>query len=414
LWKPHFSCNKRDSLQGNLSLMNYTESFTIDTFESIRRDYVQVYPVNFGWVDRYGQLQAGDLPAVGLRFNDACISAVQEALRWGESSVSQFENRFLLWGIPVMYNNDMTGGLVACVGAGTAFFKAFYQGRTEQIHEACSKLYELAVHYNVTNEAALLLQRRQCEFEQEHAYALHDSKQVSHASVLELYLREEPALFSAIRAGNRREARHILNKILVAIHYYAGDNIALIKGFFMELVAGMFRTAVESGDNPDELLGNNFLIIAKLSGAVNENELAGWLREALEQLMTVIEKSSGRNADSRLLKALDYMKRNCCKLPSREEVAQAASLSPSYFSALIKEHTNHSFSQLLNQFRTDEAAAMLRNTGKSISRVALETGFNDQSYFTKVFKEYQGETPRQYLLTSDSDSRGKEKNAACY
>lgn len=388
--------------------------FNIDIFKSIWREHCQSHPVQFGWVDRYGQMQDGDLPAAGLRFNDACIFAVQEALRWGECSVSQFESRFLLWGMPVMDNNELTGGMVACAAAQTELFEEFYQGQTGRIHDACSELYELAVRYNVTNEAALVLQRRRCAFEQEHAYALHDIKQVSHASVLELYLREEPALFSAIRTGDRRKARYILNKILVAIHYYAGENIALIKGFFMELVAGMFRTAVDAGGNPDDLLGNNFLIIAKLSEATNENELATWLRESLEQLMTAIQNSSGRAADSRLLNALDYMKRNCCKFPSREEVAQAARLSPSYFSTLIKEHTNYSFTQLLNQFRTDEAAALLRNTDRTISQIALDTGFNDQSYFTKVFKEYQGDTPRQYLLAYRSHGRGNEKKAACY
>ncbi|PTN39065.1 AraC family transcriptional regulator [Desulfonatronum sp. SC1] len=48
-----------------------------------------------------------------------------------------------------------------------------------------------------------------------------------------------------------------------------------------------------------------------------------------------------------------------------------------------------------NQLRVDRSKALLAN-GMSISRVAAETGFVDQSHFTRVFKQFTGATPRQY------------------
>lgn len=380
---------------------------TKEIFATLRQTYQQSYPVMFGCVDQYGQALYGNLPQAGIRFQDACLFAVQEAFRWGDPSMSLFEDRYLLWGIPLMHNEQIEGGLVACSPEKSFYLKkADTENPAEGLRGACDGLRKLAEEHNVTNKSALTLQRRKYESEQKRAYAIHDIKQNSHATVLELYLREEPALFSAIRAGNRRKARYILNKILVAIHYYAGNSIPLIKGFFMELVAGMFRTAVDAGGKPEELLGHNFMIMVRLSEAENENELAAWLRETLEGLMTVIQKSYDRGADSRLLTAMEYMKNNCCKLPSREEVAQAAGLSPSYFSSLIKQHTDATFTQLLNQMRADEAAILIRKTSKPLAQIAFRTGFSDQSYFTKIFKRYQGQTPREYHVTHGTGKDG--------
>jgi AraC-like DNA-binding protein len=39
---------------------------------------------------------------------------------------------------------------------------------------------------------------------------------------------------------------------------------------------------------------------------------------------------------------------------------------------------------------------MLRRTDKSIIQIAMECGFEDQSYFSRVFKRYTGSSPRAY------------------
>ena len=378
---------------------------TEDQFKNIKDEYVAKFPVSLGYVDVYGQAVYGNLPNLDINFQDACRFAVQESLRWGGSSMSLFEDRYLLWGIPVMCNEKHYGGLVGC-NKDPISDEMELEYQAKQLRAACVELRLLAEKHNVTNTSALTLKRSQYESERERAYAIQDVKQNSHASVMELYLREEPALFSAIKSGNRGKARHILNTILVAIHHYAGDSVPLIKGFFMELVAGMFRTAVDAGGKPEELLGNNYMTMVKLSEAETETELANWLRETLERLMTVIQQSYEDRTDTRLLKAMDYMKKNCCSLPTREEVAEAAGMSESNFSTLIKKHTNATFTQMLNQMRTDYAAVLLRNTSKPLSTIAIQTGFNDQSYFTKIFKQYQGKTPRQYTVAHKTDHRG--------
>ncbi len=46
--------------------------------------------------------------------------------------------------------------------------------------------------------------------------------------------------------------------------------------------------------------------------------------------------------------------------------------------------------------RVDKAREMLVLTEKSLIQIGLDCGFNDQSYFTKVFQKYIGKTPGEY------------------
>ena len=50
----------------------------------------------------------------------------------------------------------------------------------------------------------------------------------------------------------------------------------------------------------------------------------------------------------------------------------------------------------LNTLKIEHACNLLANTNLSIIDVSLSTGFDDQSYFTKVFKKAKGMTPKAY------------------
>ncbi|MDR1190096.1 MAG: helix-turn-helix transcriptional regulator, partial [Verrucomicrobiales bacterium] len=66
------------------------------------------------------------------------------------------------------------------------------------------------------------------------------------------------------------------------------------------------------------------------------------------------------------------------------------------FSRLIRERTGRSFSELLRQCRVELAAKLLQDTERPLVDIAGECGFCDQSYFTHVFQQAKGQTPRQF------------------
>lgn len=52
--------------------------------------------------------------------------------------------------------------------------------------------------------------------------------------------------------------------------------------------------------------------------------------------------------------------------------------------------------EYLTQLRMDEARRLLTQTGRSIQEIAEQVGYDDPSYFCKVFKKSAGVTPNRF------------------
>ncbi|MGM0126332.1 hypothetical protein IGI37_003761 [Enterococcus sp. AZ194] len=81
-------------------------------------------------------------------------------------------------------------------------------------------------------------------------------------------------------------------------------------------------------------------------------------------------------------------------------LSKELNLSPNYLSKRVKETFNQSFVDLLRELRIDKAKKLLEQMadGKKIYEVAQQTGFKNQYYFSQVFKQEVGLSPKQYYL----------------
>ncbi|HID23423.1 MAG TPA: AraC family transcriptional regulator, partial [Planctomycetaceae bacterium] len=321
--------------------------------------------------------------------------AVHESLRWGDPSVIYAPEHHLIWAVPLMHNAEVLGGLVAAVPE-TRLFPARDGRAAMDVRKACADLRRLAEKHNLTNAALLQQRREQYRHEQLRAQAIHELKLASSFDLRRAYLHDEPELIAAIRAGDRGAARAVLNRILSAIHYHTGERFELTKSFFMELVATVCRTAVEAGGDPEQLLGTNFACIAQLSRIHTLEELAPWLHQTLERVLDNLYRHRFSTHTALLARAVDYLQQHFAEDIRRDDVARVAHLSPSHFSRLFRRHTGQTFTEVLVRLRIRRATELLSHTDKPIALVAAESGFSDQSHFTKTFRKLMGVTPRQF------------------
>lgn len=214
--------------------------------------------------------------------------------------------------------------------------------------------------------------------------------------IRELYLYLEPALMAAIRRGDRPEARRLINHVLVHIYSAGEERSDLLKGLLLELVVAMSRAAIEAGAGQSEVLGMNFRFLTRLADIDDDEQLADWLRETLERLISTIEAQQDFTPPLLITKALKFIREHISSDLSRDEVARHAGISPSQFSRLLKERTGRSFTDLLRQSRVDLACELLRDPAVPLAEVAVACGFCDQAYFTRVFQELKQMTPGQF------------------
>jgi two-component system response regulator YesN len=79
-----------------------------------------------------------------------------------------------------------------------------------------------------------------------------------------------------------------------------------------------------------------------------------------------------------------------------DEVAACVYLSPSYFSKVFKQEMEMSFNTYLNYIRIEMSKKLLSDPSIAIVDISNLVGFEDQSYFSKVFKKMTGLSPKKF------------------
>ena len=95
-------------------------------------------------------------------------------------------------------------------------------------------------------------------------------------------------------------------------------------------------------------------------------------------------------------KSLHYITTNYQKKISLQSISSHVSLSPTYFSKIFKRDFNHNFVDYVVKYRINESMHLLIKTKNYIYDIAQETGFNDESHFSKAFKNSTGFSPLNY------------------
>jgi len=100
--------------------------------------------------------------------------------------------------------------------------------------------------------------------------------------------------------------------------------------------------------------------------------------------------------DRRISRALECIDNDLSEAHTLEKLASVSSLSVSQFKVLFARHTRKTLGQYLLMMRMEKARALLANTDMPINIVAENTGYADQSAFSRRFQSYHGISPREY------------------
>ena len=99
---------------------------------------------------------------------------------------------------------------------------------------------------------------------------------------------------------------------------------------------------------------------------------------------------------SQLERVIDYIKSNLTQDLSILDLATLTGMSESHFSRSFKRSVRIAPYQYLMQQRVERAKQLLKQQAISISDIALDCGFANQTHLTKVFRQMTGMTPKAY------------------
>jgi YesN/AraC family two-component response regulator len=144
------------------------------------------------------------------------------------------------------------------------------------------------------------------------------------------------------------------------------------------------------------------LELSKTSGFSSVMELLSILHDLsvsrnMKTLTTLTFANEQTSYESRRIeKAFEYMRNNYEKEISLDDIAKIVNMTVVSFSRFIKKRTGKTFIDSLNDIRLGHASRLLIDTRLSIAEVSYRCGYNNLSYFNRIFKKKHNYTPKEF------------------
>ena len=101
-------------------------------------------------------------------------------------------------------------------------------------------------------------------------------------------------------------------------------------------------------------------------------------------------------AEATIAKLKRYIEENLGGELTRSVLAGQVYLSEDYITRLFIRETGRTLPVYIARRRMEKAAKLLRESTDPISKIAMEVGYSNFSYFSKTFRDYVGSTPNEY------------------
>jgi len=206
----------------------------------------------------------------------------------------------------------------------------------------------------------------------------------------------ESELLSSIIESNKTKAQQRLNELLGSILFFLGYDFPRIKTRIYELLVLLSRAAIDAGALPEQVFDLSHEFFIKAHNISNIEHLCFHLDKIMNRLIDYIFPLSDMKNGDIIRKAIQYMRRNYPRKISLDEVAQKVGLSSSYFSKIFKKEVGSNFNTYMNTVRISKSIKLLLYEDLELVNIATLVGFEDQSYFTKVFKNMTGISPHSF------------------
>lgn len=103
--------------------------------------------------------------------------------------------------------------------------------------------------------------------------------------------------------------------------------------------------------------------------------------------------------------AVDYLRAHLAEPLQMAELVKHLGLSRAWIYELFSAETGLTPHDYRQRLRLENAQALLRDTRRTVTDIAFAMGFESSQHFSRVFRKYAGETPRDYRKHSNYESR---------
>lgn len=119
------------------------------------------------------------------------------------------------------------------------------------------------------------------------------------------------------------------------------------------------------------------------------------MRNYVEEILTQKQFEDRINNLNKFNDIIKYIENNYCEKIKLEELSKLANMSTYHFIRTFKKITGRPPIDYINKLRIDKAFSILKEGKCNVTEAALDCGFNDVNYFSRLFKKYNNISPTQ-------------------
>lgn len=214
----------------------------------------------------------------------------------------------------------------------------------------------------------------------------------------------EKYIWECIREGNVAKLKRHLR---TGTHGKVGeisnrDPVRQQKNAFICSVTLATRAAVEGGLNSEVAYSLSDLYIQQVETMKNVLPVMTLNESMLYDFAGRVGQQKRTRSYSKAINACcDYIDEHARENIRVNDVAAQVGLNPDYVSRKFKEETGLSIGDYLKEAKVSEAKSLLKYSGLSLAEISEVLSFSSQSFFSAVFKQQTGLTPRQFREKGD-------------
>ena len=349
------------------------------------------------------------------------INAIRESHRFGGSYTYMCQLGIMFWTSPIYLNGHFTGALVGSGFLGTdpeetcdrmykicggalskpeirQMLTVIPREKPEKLKALAELMLVCAQSLSVGSEGCHTAMKRRAKQQTDLSAKIAALKnQYPPGSPRPEYpLDREQEFLETLYRGEIETGRQLLNEILAVLFFANPDQFNHIQYRAIELAVLLSRIDICPCPTAGNILGANNRYIKLVQEAADIEELTDALYRIVDDIAGRIHSFRGIQHATSIKKAEHFILENFTRKISLDEIAKISGFSAPYFSTLFKEEMGENLSGYLNRLRVEKASYMLTDTKFSLSKIAQECGFEDQSWFSKIFKLYTGISPGKY------------------
>ncbi|WP_173109276.1 response regulator transcription factor [Paenibacillus qinlingensis] len=224
-------------------------------------------------------------------------------------------------------------------------------------------------------------------------YNSNHANSIGSTPMMALTIRQEKELLASILICNTSQIDAIIDEVFIAFTARS-SGFPQLTFLIEEMINLAHRVGKKIGADVHWISVTTDSSLPKSS---HLPEIQIWIKALYHRLVEDIKRLQTQGKYSKNVEeAMKLIHEHYLQGITLEEAAVTIGITPSYLSRIFKEETGRSFTESINHFKIELSKQYIENGNQKFKEMYSRIGFNNYSYFFKVFKDIVGETPHSY------------------